>query len=490
MKNILKVLGFAACLSFVACEDQFKELDKGNDVLTLTAPQEEIVLDEVNHADQAINLSWTTGTNYGTGNRISYTLVFNANGNTATEELGTGVYSWKRTVEQLNNFLVDKLGAAHNEKVALNVALTASVYGHEEMAQKVDTTINVTTYLPLTKTLYMIGDATKGGWSLDNATELTRTDNGKFTVTTKLLGGKDFKFIVSKNGFEPGYNRDANAEGKLVYRATGADPDEKFQVPEDGNYELNLNLFDLTISIEKSAGPTERFEEVFFVGSFSSWNFIPMTHDPLVMNMWYYGAMFNDGNGGEFKFGTVKDWNSMLFASEPNAPYTSTGVIYNHGEDWKWFLKEEERNKPYRIYLDVTAGKERMLMKEFQGFNGMWLIGSATPAGWDLANATPMTDAGNFVYKWTGHLNTGELKFSCDKDTSWNGKWFLAAVNGSNPTGEEENMLFLDKSDGFYAELYPELNVKDIDQKWNVSEAGEYEITLNVLTQKVTIKKK
>ncbi len=491
MKKIFKVLCLASCLAAVACEDNFKELDKGNDVLTLTGPTSEIVLNEANHAADAVSLSWTTGSNYGTGNKISYSLKFNANGNTVSKDLGTGVYSWKMTVEELNNYLINDFGAAYNENVTVGVELTASVYGHDELEQKSAAAFNVTTYEPVTKTLYIIGDAAKNGWSLDSAEELTRTDNGQFTLITRLLGGKDFKFIVSREGFEPGYNRAGTDNSKLVYRATGSDPDEKFQVPEDGNYELKLNLLDLTISIEASSGPTERCEEMFFVGSFNGWGFTPMDHDPIAMNMWFYGSMFNSGNGGEFKFGTQSgnyDSATMFMATQGGAPYTSQGVVLG-GDDNKWFLNDDEQDKAYKIYLDVTPGKERMIMNEFTGVEGVWMVGDATPNGWDLGNATPLTAGDNFTYTWSGNLNTGEIKFSCDKKDDWMGKWFMAARNGENPTGEEEFMLFLDKSDTFYSELYPEIGVGDLDSKWKIAEAGAYEITMNVLTHKVTFKK-
>ena len=56
------------------------ELDKGQNELVLTASKTEVVLNEQAHADDALELSWTTGTNYGTGNKISYTLELTKTG--------------------------------------------------------------------------------------------------------------------------------------------------------------------------------------------------------------------------------------------------------------------------------------------------------------------------------------------------------------------------------------------------------------------------
>ena len=60
--------------TMVACAEDYMETDKGHDTLTLSVNQQELVLNEKNHSQEALALSWTTGTNYGSGNRISYTL--------------------------------------------------------------------------------------------------------------------------------------------------------------------------------------------------------------------------------------------------------------------------------------------------------------------------------------------------------------------------------------------------------------------------------
>ena len=60
--------------AMVSCAEDYMETDKGHDTLILSVNQQEIVLNEKNHSQEALTLSWTTGTNYGSGSRISYTL--------------------------------------------------------------------------------------------------------------------------------------------------------------------------------------------------------------------------------------------------------------------------------------------------------------------------------------------------------------------------------------------------------------------------------
>ena len=72
MKKYISHLVFAllGCTALSACvDDDYMELDKGQNELVLTASKTEVVLNEQAHADDALELSWTTGTNYGTGNK-------------------------------------------------------------------------------------------------------------------------------------------------------------------------------------------------------------------------------------------------------------------------------------------------------------------------------------------------------------------------------------------------------------------------------------
>lgn len=132
-----------------------------------------------------------------------------------------------------------------------------------------------------------------------------------------------------------------------------------------------------------------------------------------------------------------------------------------------------------------------MLMKPFTPYTTIWMVGDATPAGWSIDNATALQATESpYVFTWTGTLNAGELKFTCDKRNDWNGAWFLcAAGNDKEPTGQTEKMLFIDKSDEEFKNQYLDINVGDIDQKWKITQSGTYTITLNQLVETVSIVK-
>lgn len=482
------------CLGLGSCvDDDYAQLDKGDTELALSADASDITLAELTRNDTGVTLTWTSGTNHGTGNRISYTLELAEAGTgfaspyVAVENV-TQEYTWTATQEQLNNLLRTSFGVKADNHYDVEARITATVAGTEDV-QTAETTFSVTAYEPVSTTLYITGTATEGGTDLWLATEMTRTDNGEFTYTGDLKAGT-YKFITTLGSELPSYNRGEN--GELVLRTSADEPDNLFEITEDHAYAVTVNLLTSEAASVKSDGIKPAYDHLYFVGDENGWGFDEMTQDPLDPFLFRYGREFNVGK--EFKFGTMSgSYENMYKATQPNAPYTDTSMEFVQGfdPDNKWYLNADETGRAYKICVDIRAGKERMLMREFTPYETIWLVGDATPGGWSLDDAAPMTkDASNpYVMTWTGTLNTGELKFTCDRDGSWNGAWFMAAENGAAPTGSEEKMLFINKSDDYLKVQYLDVNVNDIDQKWRIAEAGTYTITLNQLTETVTIKK-
>jgi len=489
MMVVLAGLGLASCT-----DNDYEELDKGRDVLSLTTDQAATVLDENNHASDAIILNWTTGNNYGSGNRISYKLELAKGGTNFAEPYvavdgETQTYTWSANQENLNNLILDKFGGVPGVEATVDARVTAMVSGYSE-EQTSEASFTVTPYKPVTSTLYLIGDATPNGWSADNATEMTRSTNGLFVWEGTLKAG-DFKFITTKGQFLPSYNK--AEDGSVVLRTSDDEPDGKWTIEENHDYKVTVNILAGTINIEKTDGIKPVFDELFFVGNPTGWGFVKMQQDPLDNFLFRFGYYFENGKGGEFKFGTSDgSWENMYKATQANAPYTDQKVelVSGYDPDNKWYLQDDECEKAYKICMDIRSGKERMMMREFTPYQMIYLVGDATPNGWDLANATAMESTESpYVFTWTGKLNAGELKFSCDKQSDWNGAWFMSAKEDAQPTGEEEHMLFIDKSDDTFKSQYLTIDVGGLDYKWKITSSGTYTIKLDQLNETITISK-
>ena len=486
-------LSLFACAALTACvDDDYMETDKGHTELALTPSATEIVLNEQNHADNALELSWTTGTNYGTGNRISYTVEVAEKGTNYASpcvvvEDAVQQYSYAWTVEDMNNMLRESFGASGIQTFSLEARVIAVVAGQEQ-TQIATAEFSATSYEPVTTTLYLIGDATPGGWDNNSVTEMTRTDNGVFTWSGNLNVGS-FKFVLAPGTFSPCYNN-GNGDGTLYYSADGT-PDVNFTVEEAHFYEVEANLLTGVLTLTKTEGNLPPYDQIYFIDGTAGWSFAPMTKDAIDPFLFRYGHYFE--NAGEFKFATANgSWENNYKATQPNAPYTDSSVEFVSGfdPDNKWVLQADEVGKAYKICLDIRSGKERMLMSPFTPYEAIYMVGDATPGGWSLDFAEPLVATDDpYVFTWIGNLNTGELKFTCDKKSDWNGAWFMSAVNGAAPTGQVEQMLFIDKSSDACKEQYLDVTVGGIDNKWKLTEAGTYTITLNQLEETVSIVK-
>ena len=482
-----------AIVALTSCADNdYSVFNKGYDKLTLTSDQQTTILDEHTHANEAVLLSWTTGNNGGTGNRIYYQLELAPKGTNfqnayVAVDNETQIYTWSATQENLNSIILDKFDGTPGESIELEARVSATSEGTEKQTSTIDFT--VTPYKPVTETLFLIGNATPNGWSIDNATEMTRQDNGKFTWEGNLVEG-DYKFVTNKSDFLPSYNNDG--EGNLVYRSSDEEPDEKFHIDEAHYYRINVDLLEGTLTCEKADGMRPSYDQIFFVGDATGWGFEEMTKDPIDPFLFRYGKIIN--SAGEFKFATANgSWENMYKATNEHQAYSDATVSFVSGfdPDNKWYLNEGETGKAYKICLDIRSGKERMMMKEFTPYEMVYLVGDATPNGWDLGNATPMTaTADPMVFTWTGQLNAGELKFSFDKRSDWNGAWLMCGLgNDIAPTGSEEHALFINKSDEYLKAQYLDKNIGDVDQKWKITSSGTYTITLNQLKETITIAK-
>ncbi|WP_449016947.1 SusF/SusE family outer membrane protein [Prevotella sp.] len=98
--------------------------------------------------------------------------------------------------------------------------------------------------------LWMIGSATKGGWSIGEATIMKQdTSNpAKFTARTELKAG-ELKFGTNVYaGFDQMfYLRDLTDEGKIVF---GGD-DNKWNFTEEATYDVTIDVAAMTVSFTK-----------------------------------------------------------------------------------------------------------------------------------------------------------------------------------------------------------------------------------------------
>ena len=185
-----------------------------------------------------------------------------------------------------------------------------------------------------------------------------------------------------------------------------------------------------------------------------------------------------DGNEKTFKFVNGKDWdtNYSYYAEykdyQFNSGINSGNLLVSRSKstypDYKFTVKE---TGDYHITLDLNNMKI-YVNKAAGTYDNLYVVGSATKAGWDLTKAIPLTKSEN-GFEYSGNCEiTGngqnEFKF-VTSNTDWNQDHFVK--------GATENDIV-------------KFNRKD-DNKWvfTKEQSGNYKITVNLNTMRVTFTK-
>ena len=472
--KIFSLFTFLFVVLLFSCKENDIELNKGNTALEISVSNNNIELDRNNPQTTALSIDWTSGSNFGTNSAINYTLQIDKKGNNFSGginlDMGRNTYQKTYKNEELNNLLINELGVGENEDIVLECRVIAKAAA--DLPEEVSPleTISIKTHTPITSTLYLIGNATPNGWDANNATELEAISNApkSFSWTGRLTAG-NFKFTTTLGSFAPSYNKGGNNQS-LYFRNSDADPyDEQFEITEGGSYKITVNLITLAISIQKSAGPV--FEKLWIVGNPTGWSFREMKVDPLDPFVFHYNGDLSAG--GEIKFGTVQGDFSAVFL-RPKVDQTIEGSDlevekWAGDPDFKWNIT----GGVYKISLDTREMKANIL--PFTPYNAIYLVGDATPKGWDIDNSTPMTAGGNpYEFTWTGTLTAGDFKFTLDKQSDWGGAWFTSTRADTEPSGSPQQMIFSNKGSG-------------LDYKWKIKTGGTYTVTLNQLNETVVI---
>lgn len=475
--------GFILLLLFSLINNSCKKPDyiesnKHNADLSLTATGSELILKQKEDGNDAVNFTWTPGSNKGTNSSISYTLKIDNQTNNFSNPvilgLGLATFAKKLSVKELNNLLLDHWKIVPGTETTLEAKVIARVSGDAGISDSSNVfIIKVTPYQPVTSTLYLIGDATPHGWDSNLATALSAsaTQSGTFTWEGPLTSG-NLKLITTPGQFLPSYNKGADDQG-LVYRDNDSQPDEQFTISTPGNYTITLNLLDLTIAIETSTVPP--YSRLWMLGDAipSGWN-IDTPDEMRVDSSNLFVFKYNEVlTAGEFKIPTARgNFNTdyyMPMTNYQDLSLTGIQLVFNGGPDLKWKITNAG---PYKITLDLQNLNIKIL--PFTPYSQIWMVGDATPVGWNIDNPHPLTPdpVDPYIFTYTGPMLVGEFKFPLATG-NWGADFFMPEINHQNLGSRRVKFV-------------PGGNP---DNKWKITEPGNYKITLNQLKETIDIVK-
>lgn len=325
--------------------------------------------------------------------------------------------------------------------------------------------------------LWMVGGATPGGWSIGDGVQLNQHEDNPlvYSATTWLTTG-EFKLATNKYADfgQSMFQRDAADATKMVL---GGD-DNKWNITEPATYDVEVNVVDMTISLKKHYADFKA-DCMLILGDAvkSGWdmsNSVAMLEgEPGVWTATVYLAA-DQG----FKFYAENDiFNGFQYraAGEENvtlAEGAATSLVSSevNRNDSKFQVAEAGN---YVITCDLNAGTITVKKADYQDneivYAALWLVGDATENGWDLGQPVVLAqDASNpMVYTATADLKEGELQVVVNKFTSYNSDVYV--------------------SDATDATKAIRVNKDSEKNNWKITEAGKYDVKLNVLDNTMSI---
>ncbi|ROI07815.1 SusF/SusE family outer membrane protein [Chryseobacterium sp. H3056] len=473
-RKLLFLLPLGIFLAFFSCREELEAEKFDISELTVKTSEFQELLPKMYNSKY--NFNWTPANNQGTSSSITYHLEIDKKDNNFSNpqvyEVGKNVYSYDITVGALNTLLVETYGATPGTPITMQARLTATFGNSSVQSQSAVTDFTLTPFKTFTKTLFAVGDATPNGWDISKATELTvsATNPAEFVYYGQLKAG-NFKFAVNQDGCwcQDFYTKDPTDDTKIVYNEGGSGADLQWVIDNAGLYKVTVNVLDLTINIEEMNAP--QFSNLWIVGdaSPSGWDIntpVGFTQDQSNPFIFTLECSLKEGN---FKIlaGATGDWCGNWYRPlVDNQDLNATGVQQLSGcdPDFKWKVSAAAAGR-YKITLNASNNTIK-----FEPVN-VYMIGDATPNGWNIGTLTPMQKNGS-VYTWTGPLTAGEFKF-----TKFNTTW----CDGTELVADTPNQSIANTA--FHAR---EKCAGD-DNKWKVTAPGTYTITLNLDTNTLNI---
>lgn len=485
MKAIFKlsVLLFIMMHVITSCNNDDNNLIEGES-LVISASENSIILDQADRNETAITFTWNKGLNRGEGTSITYCFEMDiANNDFQTaiplEELGPDVFEKSFTVRELNNLILNYWKKESNQPIKLEAKIIARVEADKFIKPEVSkVTITVQPYSVSSMPIYIIGDATPANWNIAGAIKMTEIDPGVKYSYKALFTKGEYRFIEGRENNVPTYEQGSN-ETNLVFVEKEKDSYNNFKIEKPGKYEITIDIVKGT----QEAIYYPEYEHIFMVGDATpnGWDInsaFEFTWTKGTDIFVYEGLL----NTGEMKFPLdARSWGTNflmpMISTESDLSKTEMQIVAPGGVDNKWEITEAAF---YRITLDLE--KKTIIFEKYgeliyPKYRRVFMVGDATPNGWDITNAYEFKwQINTSLFVFEGYLNAGEMKFPLE-ERDW-GSSFLMPMEERQEDLSNTNMQVVAPG--------------GVDHKWIITNtnSGNYKLTLDVENMTIRFEKK
>lgn len=266
MKKFLKLIFISSLLIFTifSCKkDEHKiYLEGGTPPVLTSSVSDNIPLSNANKNNEALTLSWTNPAyQFTTGvssQDVSYQIEIDTAGSNFTSPKKQTIaiskdLSKSFTQGEFNGYLLNQLqldtSVVHNIEIRVRSFLTtgtAPLFSNVLKYTVVPYAIPPVVQPPSTGRLFLVGDATDGGWNNPvpvPSQEFTKIDALHFEITVSMIGGKQYLFIPLNGDWGHKYACKKTADQSADGGDFGYDFTDNFPGPaSSGNYKIEVDF--------------------------------------------------------------------------------------------------------------------------------------------------------------------------------------------------------------------------------------------------------
>ena len=404
-----------------------------NDPSVLTTEKTSVTPAIATATQHSNKFSWSSSFNGYTGT-INYVLQYDsATKNFAAPQevaIGSSVYSKSLTEAEMNETAL-KAGIVGGSpgKVEYRIKATTA-QGAISYSNAVSVTI--ATYVPVPANLFIVGDATPGGWSNPVPTpsqQFTKVDDYSFSITIGLTAGKSYLFLPVNGSWDHKYGGSTDGvstAGELL--KDGAVPGSNTPAPAaSGVYKIVVNFQTSKYTVTQIPVPSN----LYIVGDATpgGWSnpvSVPSQQFTPIDNV-SYGIVINLTAGKSYLFLPVNgSWDHKYGGTSATG-----GALLADGAVPGSNTPAPTADGLYKIVVNFATNTYSVT--PYDGPSSLYIVGDATAGGWSNPVPVPsqqFTQTGNASFKITIQLTAGKSYLLLPVNGSWDHKY-----GGTSSTG-------------------------------------------------------
>lgn len=378
----------------------------------------------------------------GYNGNVTYTLQYDSAGKNFVSPqqiaIGTNTYSKTLTQDDMNTTaLTSGVPIGNTGTVEYRIKATTAT---GSVAYSNVVTVSIATFSPVPANLYIVGDATPGGWNNPvpvPSQQFTKVDAYTFSITIGLTGGKSYLFLPVNGDWSHKYGGatdGTSSPGTLL--KDGAVPGSNTPAPAtSGVYKIVVNFQTNTYTVTQVPVPAN----LYIVGDATAggWN----NPVPVPSQQFYkidnvsFGIVVNLTAGKSYLFLPVNgDW-SHKYGGATDGTAAGGGTLLADGAVPGSNTPAPATSGLYRIVVNFATNS--YTVTPYTGPSNLYLVGDATAGGWNNPVPTPsqqFTQINTGVFQLTIPLTGGNSYLFLPVNGDWSHK-YGGSTDGTSAPG-------------------------------------------------------